>query len=195
MAVVFKQEFYDLHKLKKPNQYIETGTYLGYGVLGVLGHYDKIHSIELSKKLYDYNVKQFSSEDTVIIHHGDSKVLLTSILQTINEPALIFLDAHYSGGTTAYGEEEVPLLHELEILAKRKYDDIIVIDDCRLLGKKGKCGAKQSKVYPPMNYDWTTITIQEIKNRMKKNYKLFDNMSKYYKGKILDRYILIPVKE
>jgi len=61
--------------------------------------------------------------------------MLPELLNNINEPVTIYLDAHYSGGTTAFGEEEVPLLFELEILKNRKYDDIIIIDDCRLLGK------------------------------------------------------------
>lgn len=41
----------------------------------------------------------------------------------------VLLDAHYSGGSTAFGEEEVPLLYELEILKKRKHNDIIIIVD------------------------------------------------------------------
>jgi len=88
------------------------------------------------------------------MYFGDSKKILPDLLNTINEPVTIFLDAHYSGGTTAFGEEEAPLLHELEILKNRKYNDIIIIDDCRLLGQSGKCGVgDDDPVYPTMNYD------------------------------------------
>jgi hypothetical protein len=55
---------------------------------------------------------------------GDSKKkILTDLLNYINEPVTIYLDAHYSGGTTAFGYEETPLF-ELELLKNRKYDHI-----------------------------------------------------------------------
>ena len=97
----------------KTNQYIETGTYLGDGIKKVLNNYVTIHSIELSEKWYDYNVQQFRDEPTVKMHLGDSKKILPELLETIKEPVTIFLDAHYSGKLTAYGEEETPLLFEL----------------------------------------------------------------------------------
>jgi len=62
----------------------------------------------------------------------------------------------------AFGEEETPLLFELEILKNRIYDDII-IDDCRLLGKTGICGcAPDHPIYPTMTYDWTNITETRV---------------------------------
>ena len=40
----------------------------------------------------------------------------------------MYLDAHYSGDDTAYGDEETPLLQELQVLNEQMYD-IIIIDD------------------------------------------------------------------
>ena len=100
----------------KTNHYIETGTYLGDGIKTVINNYDFIYSIELSEKWYNYNVEQFKDNNNVKIYLGDSKKVLPKLLENINEPITIYLDAHYSGGTTAFGEEEVPLLYELEIL-------------------------------------------------------------------------------
>ena len=160
----------------KTNQYIETGTYLGDGIKKVLNNYVTIHSIELSEKWYDYNVQQFRDEPTVKMHLGDSKKILPELLETIKEPVTIFLDAHYSGKLTAYGEEETPLLFELEILKERPYDDIIIIDDCRLLGKSGTCGCEPDHpIYPEMNYDWKNITEYEIFKLMKPGYVLLRN--------------------
>ena len=166
-----KDNVYKLTNTKKTNQYIETGTYLGDGIKNVLNNYVKIHSIELSKKWYDHNVEQFRNEPTVEIHLGDSKEILTKLLENIKEPVTIFLDAHFSGKLTAFGDEETPLLFELEILKKRPYDDVIIIDDCRLLGKSGTCGrGPDDSVYPEMHNDWENITEYEIFKLMKPEY-------------------------
>ena len=46
----------------------------------------------------------FENESKVKLYHGDSNKLLPEILQNTNEPVTIYVDAHYSGGDTAYGE-------------------------------------------------------------------------------------------
>jgi hypothetical protein len=46
-----------------------------------------------------------------------------------------------------FGEEDVLLLFELEILKNRKYNDTIIIDDCRLLGKTGTCDSGGCSIY------------------------------------------------
>lgn len=185
------QNFYDLTKNVKTNHYIETGTYLGYGIQGVLNNYENIHSIELSEKWYQHNVEQFKNNTNVKMYLGDSKKILPELLNNINEPVTIYLDAHYSGGPTAFGEEEVPLLFELEILKNRKYDDIIIIDDCRLLGKTGICGCgPDHPVYPTMTYDWTNITYDKIISLMKEGYFLLKNDNGTYTDGAHDQYIL-----
>lgn len=174
---VLSEEFYMRSKTMPTRQYIETGTYLGDGVKGVLGHYETIHSIELSEKWFNYNVEQFKNNQQVKIHHGDSKKVLPELLSNINEPVTIFLDAHYSGMYTEFGEEETPLLKELDILRKRPYDDIIIVDDCRLLGRKGVCGTDNHPVYPIMEYDWTDVTEDKILARLKPGYKCLYNVN------------------
>jgi len=184
--------FYDLTKNSKTNHYIETGTYLGEGIKSVLNNYENIHSIELSEKWYEHNVEQFKKNNNVKMYLGDSKKLLPELLNTINEPVTIYLDAHYSGGTTAFGEEEVPLLFELEILKNRKYEDIIIIDDCRLLGKSGRCGAGDNDpVYPTMEFDWSNITENHILSLMKDGYILLKNYYKQYTDGEHDQFILV----
>lgn len=173
---ILTQEFYKVSKIQKTNTYIETGTYLGDGVKSVLNEYHTIHTIELSEKWYIHNKDQFSSENNVQCHFGDSKVVLKYLLESIKEPVTIYLDAHYSGGTTAFGDEETPLIYELELLKHRLQNDIIIIDDCRLLGKSGICGvSKKHPVYPTMNYDWSSITIDSIKSQMKPEYSILEN--------------------
>lgn len=185
------QEFYILTQNVKTDYYIETGTYLGDGIKCVLNNYNNIHSIELSEKWHAYNVQQFKNNTNVKMHLGDSKKILPELLNNINEPITIYLDAHYSGGTTAFGEEETPLLFELEILKARKYDDIIIIDDCRLLGKSGICGAGDNHpIYPTMIYDWNNITENGIINSMKEGYDLLKNDNHRYTDGAEDQIIL-----
>jgi hypothetical protein len=185
--------FYEKTKTNKTNHYIETGTYMGNGIKSVLNDYNFVHSIELSKYWYDYNIEQFSNNNKVKIYHGDSKKLLPEVLKNIKEPVTIFLDAHYSGGNTAYGEEEVPLLKELQLLRNRYYDDIIIIDDCRLLGRKGI--NNKTMFYPEIEYNWENITEDEIINTMKPNYGLLKNTNnEYLTAYKNDQYILVPLK-
>ena len=48
------------------------------------------------------------------------------------ERALFWLDAHYSGGDTAKGQSNTPVMSELEaILAYSRRNDIILVDDLR----------------------------------------------------------------
>lgn len=168
--------------------YIETGTYMGRGVAQVLNQYKQIHTIELAEKWFKHNKEKWNQYSHVHVHHGDSKKLLPTLLELIDEPVTIFLDAHYSGGTTAFGEEETPLLEELDLLKSRKHDDVILIDDCRLLGQFGQAG-NGGEVYPFFESDWRGITLETIKSRMKEGYRLdWNGTKKHDPNKILKDY-------
>jgi hypothetical protein len=182
--------------IPKTRVYIETGTYLGNGIREVLNEYESIHSIELSPKWYMHNVQQFKDHENVHLYCGDSKKVLPELLKLFNEPVTIYLDAHYSGHHTAFGDEETPLLQELEILREREYNDIIIVDDCRLVGSSGVCGGDYNDpVYPRMNYDWSHITFEKIKNLMKPGYSIFDNRNRDYTTGGDDQLILVrPVQ-
>lgn len=192
-------KFYDLTKTNKTRHFIETGTYLGEGIKRILPNYEYIHSIELSEKWYNYNKEQFKMNDNVKLYLGDSKKVLPELLNTINEPVTIYLDAHYSGTPTACGEEETPLLYELEILKNRQYDDIIIIDDTRMIGKKGTCGFTEESlnysIYPLMNFDWTDITDKKIHELMKDRYIILKNDNSIFTDQQPDQYILVTTSK
>lgn len=189
-------EFYNLTNTNKTSQYIETGTYLGEGIKSVLTNYETVHSIELSEKWYNYNVDQFKCNQNVKMHLGDSKKVLPELLHSIREPVTIYLDAHYSGGETAFGDEECPLLFELSLLKTREYDDIIIIDDCRLLGNKGTCGCgPDHPIYPTMNYDWSNITESSVIHLIKPEYILLKNENGQYTSGASDQYILAKINK
>lgn len=57
------------------------------------------------------------------------------MIRQINQPALFWLDGHYSAGVTAKGEKHTPIYEELEhILGTQERKHVIIIDDARLFG-------------------------------------------------------------
>ena len=70
---------------------------------------------------------------------GDSGALIRDVLAGLDEPALFWLDAHYSGTGTARGIEDSPILGELDsILSHRIRDHIVIVDDAReFIGENG----------------------------------------------------------
>ncbi|MBU0663915.1 MAG: hypothetical protein KJ990_05145 [Proteobacteria bacterium] len=115
---------------------IETGTFNGDMVEAMKASFDKIFSIELSRELFEKAKFRFKSQQNVTIIHGDSGKELKKLMQTIDQPALFWLDGHYSGGETALGEKETPIFEELEcILSEQVLEHVIVIDDARLFNE------------------------------------------------------------
>lgn len=111
---------------------IETGTYQGNMVEASLRTFDKIYSIELDEALWAAAQKKFAQQSHVRLLQGDSAHLLPEILQQLREPALFWLDAHYSGGETARGEQDTPVSAELmSILSHPIPEHVILIDDAR----------------------------------------------------------------
>ena len=114
--------------------FIETGTYLGDTLAMAAEIFDKCYSVELAQGLYQRARSRFSSKRHVELLNGSSADLLRGILAGLTEPAVIWLDAHFSGGNTA-GEGSDPLQQELTTLLKyREMQHIILIDDARGLG-------------------------------------------------------------
>lgn len=194
------QKLYESISTPETYHYIETGTYKGQGIKDVMAHYDFIHSIELSERYYLDAVERFIHYPHVRLYHGNSKAVLPRILKHIEQPVTIYLDGHFSGGDTAFGDENIhgvsnaPLLGELEVLLSRSWDDIIIIDDCRMLGQRGilNPGAPPDATWPEYAYDWTNITEQAIQDRMKSGYKIFknDRLEWIENSPISDRWIL-----
>jgi hypothetical protein len=64
-----------------------------------------------------------------VIFQGDSAMQISKIIKMIDEPALFWLDAHFSQGITAKGTVVTPILNELEQILRRPFKDVILIDD------------------------------------------------------------------
>jgi hypothetical protein len=98
--------------------------------------FSQIYSIELSNELYKKAKKRFSGENKISIIHGDSGIELEKIIKKIDQPALFWLDGHYSGGVTAKGDKDTPIYEELaHILSSPQRGHVIIIDDARCFGR------------------------------------------------------------
>ena len=134
----YKQEVIAQYKEKyKYDILIETGTYEGDMVESQKRRFKKILSIELGDNLYLNAVDKFKNDENVSIIHGDSGKVLSEILNHTNESAIFWLDGHYSGGITALGEKQTPIVEELDAIFKHKnMKHVILIDDARCFLKE-----------------------------------------------------------
>lgn len=124
----------DLKKYKKDiSIFVETGTAYGDGVQSALNSgFEQIHSVELSTPLYESSKNRFANNNNVHLYNGSSEEVLSKIIEKMDEPFLLWLDAHTSGGPYI-GE----FMHEYlprEMKSIMKYKDklansVIMIDD------------------------------------------------------------------
>lgn len=114
---------------------VETGTHLGDMVEAMKGAFDEIISIELGAHLFEMAKKRFSRDKHVKIISGDSSSELANVVEKIQQPALFWLDGHYSGGETARGDKDCPIYAELDCISSGSVlQHVIIIDDARLFG-------------------------------------------------------------
>ncbi|MBI5626930.1 MAG: hypothetical protein HY935_07025 [Nitrosomonadales bacterium] len=123
-----------------PSLFIETGTYYGDTVAAVKDLYASVISIEVDEALHKKACARFAADQNVRIAHGDCARELPGILAKLQEPAVFWLDGHYSGGETGKGEVEDPILISLnQIEAHPVRGHVIFIDDARTFdGREGR---------------------------------------------------------
>jgi len=142
----------------KCNTFIETGTHMGDTTYNMISEFDKIYSIELSKKYADLAKTRFQDINNIKIIQGDSSHILRELPNEVVGNVFFWLDGHWSGGDTAQGNKDCPLIEEISIINEMyKMRCIIAIDDVRLFGTF-------------INENWSNITrdsiIKIVKNRL-----------------------------
>src|SRR5579862_5495861 len=103
------------------DSFVETGTYRGDSLAAVRDIFARLISVELSPDLAAAARSRFAGDAAVSIIEGDSAAGLGAALASIpDRPAILWLDAHYSGGATAKGDRNTPIQAEIEqILSSR----------------------------------------------------------------------------
>jgi hypothetical protein len=133
----------------KYNSFIETGTYEGSTIFALEKCFDKLYTIEYSEKYYN-NTKNKYNGNKINFILGDSSVVFQTLLPTINDKCIFFLDGHWSSGDTGRSEKDCPLIEEVTHINNLFQNEaIIIVDDFRLFGLK-------------LNEDWSDINKQKI---------------------------------
>jgi hypothetical protein len=115
--------------------FVETGTHLGETAATAAGLFENVHTVELDPMLARRAKERFQDSANVTVHEGNSADVLPTLLPRLEGGTLLWLDAHYSGGATARGEEDTPLLQELESIRLYAVRPVaVLIDDARMLG-------------------------------------------------------------
>lgn len=118
--------------------FIETGTCLGDMSQHASQMFRVVHTIELGPELAMRSRRALAGAPNVTVHQGDSGSILGDLLRTIDTSCMFWLDGHYSGGTTARGELDTPILAELEAISSHHVrPHAILIDDARVFGADG----------------------------------------------------------
>jgi hypothetical protein len=149
------------------NTFIETGTYNGNTILNIEPYFNNLYTIEFSDK-YNNNTKNKYNGNKINFILGDSSIVFYTLLPTIKNNTIFFLDGHWSSGDTGKSFKDCPLIEEITAINYLfKYDAIIIIDDYRLFGQSPKTNC---------NEDWSDISKDKIldilKNRTTNIYHL-----------------------
>ncbi len=125
--------------------FVETGTLLGETIDMLIPDFGKLYSIELSEDLAKRAQNKFKVQSKVKIIQGDSANKLKDVLAELSDPALFWLDGHFSSKFyynnewifTAKGDKNTPVMEELNlILTHHIKNHVILIDDARCFNGK-----------------------------------------------------------
>jgi hypothetical protein len=126
-----------LFRVRGHRVFIESGTYEGDTVAFFDRAADTIWSVELDDALYGRSSARFAGWPHITIVHGDATKELPPAVAAVASPPLIYLDAHFSHGISAQGDEIEPAPTMLPLVAAAApAGTTVVIDDLRLFGRE-----------------------------------------------------------
>lgn len=164
---IFLKNIYDI------NIFIETGTYKGKTSLWASQYFQKVYTIEKSESIYNDTVHRLGHIKNIDFLLGHSAEKLKEILRQVQEPAIFWLDAHWSAGITYGKDEKSPLIDELKIILKNSKYNLLLIDDASLF-----------LAPPPKPHkieNWPTI------------HEILDNFNKYERYTIIYEDVIISI--
>lgn len=141
---------------------VETGTYQGAMIHATHSRFKEIYSIELSSELHQRAKIMFAHLPHVHLIQGDSAVELGNLVQYLDRPCLFWLDAHYSGGITARGIEDTPIMAEMNYITKHSIKKhVVLIDDARCFNGSSYPHLDQLKQYVTNQRPDLSLSIHE----------------------------------
>jgi hypothetical protein len=114
--------------------WVETGTYRGDTAAALAKTGSRVYTIEPDEALFSRAKSRFAGIRNVTVIHGLSEQVLPGLLASLKGDINLWLDGHYSGGSTFQGPTDCPILSELSALATclSRFDRVtVLIDDMR----------------------------------------------------------------
>jgi hypothetical protein len=129
--------------------------------------YPKVTTIEPSEYFYKFSESRLKRNTNVVTLFGSSEEHFENALIGNQKEVNIWLDGHFSEGGTFLGENVSPIVHELEIIGRHKYEFNsirVFVDDVRLFQRD----ELEPTGYPPFVFllDWAQSNgfVWEIQN-------------------------------
>ena len=114
------------------DHFIETGTFRGGTAAWAAGHFRQVITIEMSAAIHAAFKERFAALTNVRAIGGDSRAALGEVVAGLVQPAIFWLDAHWSGLDTAGVEAECPVLEEIARIDASPLNHVVLVDDARL---------------------------------------------------------------
>ena len=133
-----RRQLLELFRARGHEVFVESGTYLGGTVAFMVPHARRIISVEIEPALYEAARRRFGNEAKVELVLGDAAAVVPGFVAGLGEPALVWLDGHFTGGVnTVRGEAIEPAPGILESLGARDLPSgmTVLVDDLRLFGR------------------------------------------------------------
>lgn len=126
----------------KPDVFIETGTFNGLNAKTVAPYFKQIHTVELSRALYEQARSVLSESPNVNLYWDSSPSTIAKLAPELKGHILFWLDAHYSGENTAMSNDDTndpeaitSIRKELQTIKEHNLQNCtILIDDIRGFG-------------------------------------------------------------
>lgn len=145
-----------------------------------------VHTIEPAETFFNRAKKKFENGN-VTVHHGTSEEVLPELLPQLSGSMNFWLDGHYSGGETFQGDQECPIIDELDAISlnRARFENIVVlIDDIR-------CFYSEPSVtgYPNVSYLTNWAELHGLTWHIEHDIMIMGSMTKCISKKIIwDKY-------
>jgi len=109
--------------------------------------FERVISMEINPQFYNDIGRKFKVDSRVTLLLGDTEDLLPSVMASITERVVFWLDGHIlTASSRFFGKHKVPLLQELAIIAKHPIKThTILIDDRNLMSNEKRGWAEVSE--------------------------------------------------